>query len=31
MPGQLSSGITRTFRSPSLPRIGPQKALISTH
>ncbi|CAH1406471.1 unnamed protein product [Nezara viridula] len=30
-PGQLSSGCKRTFQSSSLPRIGPQEALISTH
>ncbi|CAH1406395.1 unnamed protein product [Nezara viridula] len=29
-PGQLSSGYKRTFQSSSLPRIGPQEALIST-
>ncbi|CAH1407029.1 unnamed protein product [Nezara viridula] len=27
---QLSSGCKRTFQSSSLPRIGPQEALIST-
>ncbi|CAH1403504.1 unnamed protein product [Nezara viridula] len=30
-PGQLSSDCKRTFQSSSLPRIGPQEALISTH
>ncbi|CAH1391913.1 unnamed protein product [Nezara viridula] len=30
-PGQLSNGCKRTFQSSSLPLIGPQEALISTH
>ncbi|CAH1398039.1 unnamed protein product [Nezara viridula] len=30
-PCQLSSGCKKTFQSSSLPRIGPQEALISIH
>ncbi|CAH1388806.1 unnamed protein product [Nezara viridula] len=29
--GQHSSGYKITFQSSSLPRIGPQEALLSTH
>ncbi|CAH1399789.1 unnamed protein product [Nezara viridula] len=30
-PCELSSGCQRTFQNSSLPRIGSQEALISTH